>query len=176
MQAEQLIQPPRTSNIIAYLKRGTSTTISSSSSSTVMTRCLEFRDSSKKATLQRSLIERLNNSKNMVLIIGPTTRFDTDWVPFEIGYAVDRCKIPIIATYTGYDCILNPIQLTPLWPPALAHRIGNSTVRAIHIPFKQRAIDEAIRQFDHNNLPTSPLSYYTAEAHRSLGIPVPEAY
>jgi hypothetical protein len=132
------------------------------------------RDTSKKSTLLRSLMERLNNSKNMVLIIGPTTRFDTDWVPFEIGYAVDRCKIPIIAAYTGCDWVLKPIQLRPLWPIALSNRIANSTVRAIHIPFKQRAIDEAIRQFDHDNLPTTSLSYYTAEAHRSLGIAVPQ--
>jgi hypothetical protein len=131
------------------------------------------RDTSKKTMLLRSLMERLNNSRNMVLIIGPTTRLDTDWVPFEIGYAVDKCKIPIIATYTGYDRILAPIQLRPLWPPAFANRIANSTVRAIHIPFKQRAIDEAIRQFSLDSLPTTPLSYYTAEAHRSFGILVP---
>jgi len=131
------------------------------------------RDSSKKMTLQRSLMERLNNSKNMVLIVGPTTRFDTDWVPFEIGYAVDHCKIPIIVTYTGYDWILAPIQLRPLWPPAFANRVANSTTRAIHIPFKQRVIDEAIRQFDYDNLPSTALSYYTAETHRSLGVPVP---
>ena len=30
------------------------------------------------------LPERLRNSRNMVLIVGETTRFDTDWVPFEI--------------------------------------------------------------------------------------------
>ena len=61
------------------------------------------RDTSTKATLRRSLVERLNKSKNMVLIIGSTTRLDTDWVPFEIGYAVDACKIPIIAAYIGYE-------------------------------------------------------------------------
>lgn len=132
------------------------------------------RDSSKKVTLQRSLMQRLKNSKNMVLIVGPTTRFDTDWVPFEIGYAVDYCEIPIIVAYIGYEWILSPIQLTPLWPPALANRIQTSTVRAIHVPFKKTAIDDAIRQFDHNNLPTTPLSYYTAAAHRFLGIDVPE--
>lgn len=128
------------------------------------------RDSSTKATLQRSLIARLNNSKNMVLIIGQTTRFDSDWVPFEIGYAVDTCKIPIIATYVGYDWILAPAQLASLWPPAFASRIANSTVKAIHIPFKQRAIDEAIRQFDFSNPPKGTLVHYTAEAYRSFGI------
>lgn len=50
------------------------------------------RDTSAAATLRRSLHERLANSKNMVLIIGETTRTDTDWVPFEIEQAVDRYK------------------------------------------------------------------------------------
>ncbi|WFU39007.1 TIR domain-containing protein [Bradyrhizobium sp. CB82] len=130
------------------------------------------RDTSKKETLRRSLVERLNNSKNMVLIIGPTTRLDTDWVPFEIAYAVDQCKIPIIATYTGYEWITQPQELRPLWPPALASRIDNGTLRAIHIPFKQGAIDDAIKQFSHENLPATALNYYTVEAHRSFGIDI----
>lgn len=128
------------------------------------------RDSSQKETLRRSLRERLNNSRNMVLIIGDTTRFDTDWVPYEIIYAVDTCKIPVIATYTGYNRILAPAALSNLWPPAFASRIANGSVRSIHIPFKQRAIDDAIQQFDHNNPPSSALNYYTLEAHRSFGI------
>jgi hypothetical protein len=53
-----------------------------------------------------------------------------------------------------------------IWPAAIA----NSTVRAIHIPFKQKAIDSAITKFDHNTLPATPLNYYTLEAHRSFGI------
>ena len=40
------------------------------------------RDSSRNATLRASLQEGLRNSKNMVLIIGETTRLDTDWIPF----------------------------------------------------------------------------------------------
>ncbi|MET4802845.1 TIR domain-containing protein [Bradyrhizobium sp. LB11.1] len=130
------------------------------------------RDSSTKETLRRSLMERLNNSRNMVLIIGPTTRFDTDWVPFEIEYAVDHCKIPIIATYTGFSSIFRPALLSELWPPAFSRRIASGTVFAMHIPFKQKAIDDAISQFDHNNLPQSPLWFYSLEAHRSFGINV----
>lgn len=130
------------------------------------------RDTSKKETLRRSLVERLNNSKNMVLIVGPTTRFDTDWVPFEIGYAVDICKIPVIVTYTGFDWITQPELLRYLWPAALANRIDNRTLRAIHIPFKQRAIDQAIAQFSHENMPATALNYYTVEAHRSFGIQI----
>jgi hypothetical protein len=128
------------------------------------------RDSSKRETLRRSLIERLNNSRNMILIVGPTTKYDTDWVPFEISYAVDTCKIPIIATYTGYNSITAPDQLGHLWPAAMSARIVEGSVRAIHIPFKRNVIDAAIRQFDHNALPSGSLNYYTLEAHRSLGI------
>lgn len=128
------------------------------------------RDSSLKSTLRRSLMERLNHSRNMLLIIGNTTRFDTDWVPFEIAYAVDSCKIPIIAVYTQYDWILAPSALSNLWPPTFASRIANNSVRSIHIPFKQAAIDDAMKQFDHSTPPTGALNYYTKEAHNTFGI------
>jgi hypothetical protein len=117
------------------------------------------RDSSTRETLRRSLKERLNNSRNMILIIGPTTKLDTDWVPFEIEHAVDECKLPIIAVYTGYGKITKPVELSSFWPAAFSKRIANSTVRAIHIPFKRAAIDAAIGQFDHNNLPATSLDY-----------------
>jgi len=128
------------------------------------------RDSSKKATLRASLQERLRNSKNMVLIIGETTRFDTDWVPFEIEQAVDTYEIPIIAAYTGYDSIQAPDQLSGMWPSALALRIRNKTARVIHIGFKKEPIKAAIEQFSHNNMPTTPVSYYVREEYVKWGI------
>lgn len=72
-----------------------------------------IRDSSKRETLERALKERLANSKNMILIIGRTTKQDTDWVPFEIRYAIDQCRIPIIAAYTDYEYITSP-SISPL--------------------------------------------------------------
>jgi hypothetical protein len=128
------------------------------------------RDTSSKDTLRRSLIKRMDNSKNMVLIIGQTTRLDTDWVPFEIQYAVDECKIPIIIAYTGYDVVVNPSALSGFWPSALNRRIAAGSVRAIHIPFKRNAIDAAIGQFDVFKPPAGPLAWYSLDAHRSFGI------
>lgn len=128
------------------------------------------RDSSKKATLRASLQERLRNSKNMVLIIGDTTRFDTDWVPFEIEQALDNYKIPIIAAYTGYDFILAPNQLSSLWPAALASRISNNTARIIHVPFKKEPVKAAIGQFTHDALPSGPLTYYVRDAYVGWGL------
>lgn len=128
------------------------------------------RDTSAKETLRRSLKTRLDNSKNMVLIIGEATRLDTDWVPYEIAYATDVCGIPIIAAYTQYDKIMNPSALGNLWPSALATRIATNRARVIHIPFKKNAINDAISRFTISNPPSSALDYYTFEAHRNFGI------
>lgn len=128
------------------------------------------RDSSKKATLRASLQERLRNSKNMVLIIGDTTRLDTDWVPFEIEQAVDTYKIPIIAAYPDYGPIFEPAKFAPLWPKALADRINMKTARVIHIPFKKSPLLDAIGQFSHNKLPTGGLNYYSREAYQKWGL------
>jgi len=77
------------------------------------------RDSSKRETLRNRLKIRLQNSKHLLLIIGDTTKKDTDWVPFEISYAIDDCDIPVIAAYTDYKYILSPADFLDLWPPAL---------------------------------------------------------
>lgn len=124
------------------------------------------RDSSKKDTLRKSLISRMNNSKNMLLIIGKSTKFDNDWVPFEIDYAIAKCKIPIIVAYTGYNYIMAPSLLSHLWPRKLADNINNAIVDAIHVPFKKEPIGDAISQFNFNNLSGSSLSFYSKETYR----------
>jgi hypothetical protein len=109
----------------------------------------------------------------MVLIIGPTTRLDNDFVPYEIAYAIDRCRIPIIATYTstGYSVIRDPQALSGWWPAALSARIANGTASVIHIPFNKRPIDAAIRQFSHDSLPLGGgLGIYSDAAYRGFGL------
>lgn len=130
------------------------------------------RDSSLRTTLRKSLLERLRNSKNMVLIIGQTTRSDTDWVPFEIEQAVDTYGIPIIAAYTVYDGpIRKPIELSGYWPSALAARINNGTANVIHIPFKKEALKDAISQLSHDNPPVGKgLTIYSDAAYKQFGI------
>jgi hypothetical protein len=129
------------------------------------------RDASLKITLRRSLLERLRNSKNMVLIIGETTRMDTDWVPFEIEQAVDTYGIPIIAAYTVYDgAIRNPSALSPYWPAALATRINDGSAHVIHIPFRKEVLSDALR-FTHQNPPRGAgLGFYSDEAYKSFGV------
>lgn len=129
------------------------------------------RDSSKRITLEVVLKKRIRNSRNMVLIIGDTTKNDKDWIPMEIEYAVDTCDIPIIASYPGYEYICDPQSLSNLWPNALKIRINNGSASVIHIPFKKEPIKDAISQFDCNNKPRGGgLGIYSEEAYRSFGI------
>ena len=130
------------------------------------------RDTSLHATLRRSLLERLSNSRNMVLIIGETTNLDIDWVPFEIEKAVDTYKIPIIAAYTVmYKPIRNPVPLSIYWPKALELRINNGTANVIHIPFKKEALKDAISQLSHDNPPVGGgLTIYSDTSYKIFGI------
>jgi len=130
------------------------------------------RDTSLKETLRTRLVARLKNSKHLLLIVGETTREDTDWVPFEIRYAVDECKIPIIAAYTVFDKpIYNPSALSGYWSAALKSRIANGSAGIIHMPFRKEPIKDAISQFDHNNLPNGgALGYYSKAAYQSFGL------
>jgi len=108
--------------------------------------------------------------QHLLLIIGDTTKNDTDWVPFEISYAVDDCGIPVIAVYTDYDYIQNPAAHENEWPEALKSRIKDQSARVVHIPFKKEPITAAIKQFDVETRPKSALSYYTRDGYIKWGL------
>ncbi|MBU0801355.1 MAG: TIR domain-containing protein [Alphaproteobacteria bacterium] len=129
------------------------------------------RSTSVQETIKRSLRLRLDNSKNMVLIIGQRTKFDTDFVPYEIGYAVDTCQIPIIAAYPGLGAVRAPNALRSLWPEALRQRIDSGKASVIHVPFHRKTIENAIGQFSHNNLPLGGgLGIYGDAAYLEFGV------
>jgi hypothetical protein len=129
------------------------------------------RDSSARATLRARLSERLRNSKNAILIVSEITKRDTDWVPFEIEYAVDACKIPIIAAYPDYNTIQAPHLLASLWPAALATRIANATAHVIHVPFREAPLADSVNSFTFANYPLGgALGRYSIDAYRNWGL------
>ncbi|MBT7856380.1 MAG: hypothetical protein HN720_05565, partial [Nitrospinaceae bacterium] len=99
-----------------------------------------------------------------------TVKEDSPWVRFEIEWAVDHCKIPIIAAYQGYDTVLAPANLEHHWPQALDLRIKNATAQAVHVPFKMEPVQRALGQFTHDNLPKGGLSAYTQAAYDRWGL------
>ena len=74
--------------------------------------------------------------------------------------------------YTVFDqAIRNPSALAKYWPPALTSRINNGTASAIHIPFKQAPIYDAIEQFSHEKMPLGGgLGFYSDAAYSMWGL------
>lgn len=160
---------PPTSSTIGRFRCGTSTRRSTSGSSTATRRRRLFVECRREGRLRQSLMQRLRNSRNMLLIVGENTRFDTDWVPFEIAQAIDWYELPIIVAYPAFPYITKPSALRPLWPAALSSRIDNGTAHCIHIPFKQAPIKHAIEAFDHDNYPLGGgLGIYSWESYLVL--------
>ncbi|MFJ7915412.1 MULTISPECIES: TIR domain-containing protein [unclassified Lysinibacillus] len=133
----------------------------------------QVQDTSSMVTLQNRLLERMKNSKNMLLIISKDTAWDRGLLNFEIEKAVDVYDLPIIIAYTGYNAITAPSQLSNLWPKALTSRISDGSAKCIHIPFKEKAIMTAISQFSihstGDNILASSYTTYTAETYRKWG-------
>ncbi len=128
------------------------------------------RDTSLKETLKSRIRERLTNSKNVVVILSSQTRKSGSMLSYEIERAVDSCKLPLIIGYVDYNIVASVDQLSGYWPNALSSRIGNSVVRAIHIPFIKDAILAAIGQFHISNMPSTAKNYYTEQTHRNFGV------
>lgn len=118
---------------------------------------------------ERHLRMRLDGARNMVLIVGATTREDNEWIPLEIRYAIDECEIPIIAAYPGHEVIMDPPEFAQFWPAALAKRIREGSARVIHIPFRMEALRDAIGQFTPAKRPQSGLSFYDLTTYRGWG-------
>lgn len=132
-------------------------------------------DSSSMQTLKSRLMDRMRNSKNMLLILSEDTNWDRGLLNFEIEQAVDYNKLPIIVAYTGYISIQNVNdELEIRWPKALKERIENNTAKCIHIPFKEKAIMSAISQFSVHNKPgenalSGARCMYTRQAYVDWG-------
>lgn len=128
-------------------------------------------DTSKERTLKDRLLQRLSNSKNMLLILSNSTSFNRGMLNFEIENAVDVYDLPIIIAYTGCDYLLNAKAYMSRWPKALKERIDDGSLRAIHIAFKEKAIMCAINQFSVHSIGKNdlagPLYTYTEETYRS---------
>lgn len=127
-------------------------------------------DESRQLSLVHAIKERLANATNLLLIMKTTAKEDTPWVRFEIEWAVDHCKIPIIAAYLGYDSILAPANLEHHWPHALGLRIKNASAQAVHVPFIKDPVQRALGQFNRDNQPKGGLSAYTQAAYERWGL------
>jgi len=126
---------------------------------------------SQEDTIKRTLRERIDNSKRFILLVGNTTRLDDDFVPYEIKYAIDTCKLPIIVVYVNHKTRITgscPQSLKNLLPKTLTDRVENGTAKTIHIQFRERIINRAIEDFSHDKLPSNNFSLYKDSAYDAI--------
>ncbi|MBL7902990.1 MAG: TIR domain-containing protein [Bacteroidia bacterium] len=134
-----------------------------------------IRKGSKEEIIKRTLRERLDKSKRMLLLVGDTTKFDNDFVPYEIEYAIDTCKLPVIVCYVNEKnrIITDPTpptssQLREHIPKALKDRMDNGTAKTLHIPFRQRIMAKALDDFSNAKLPTYAFGVYNTSIYDSI--------
>lgn len=112
-------------------------------------------DDSLPESICKQLKERLDYSKNFVLIIGSNINKNRKGiVQYEINYAL-RNKLPIILVFKGYS---NNDDINIIWRDKLLPKIPNiirnaSTKYCIVSPFTRSALEYAINNYSNNHLP-----------------------
>lgn len=127
-------------------------------------------DDSLKSTLKARLLERMRNSKSMLLIVTENSAANRGMLNWEIEQAVETYGLPIIVAYAGYHKIMQPSLLRDRWPRKLAEYIQDDAVKTIHIGFKLDLIKEAIDDFSFVNQPKYTVTTYTNEVYRQFGL------
>ncbi len=94
------------------------------------------RDNSKEESIKRQLLERLNNSKLFIILIGEQTKYLTKFVRWEIEQALKQ-EIPIIAINLNGKREMDENRCPPLIKDKLV----------LHISFNQKIIEQAINEW-----------------------------
>jgi hypothetical protein len=117
------------------------------------------RDSSDwETTLKPRLRNRLNMSKNIILVLSSIT-LNSRALREEIDWGINTCGLPIIVIYPEYkeksdiiDCDKKEIkpQIKNLWNKLPIFRDSMSTVPTIHIPNNKALIEKTLNDPDFN--------------------------
>lgn len=112
------------------------------------------RDNSSWETLKSRLHERLNMSKNIVLILSDITK-NSMALREEIDYGINICGLPVIVIYPNFtektdiweaSGIKN--QVKRLWDHLPIFRDSMNKVATIHVPYKKDLIKSALNDDD----------------------------
>ena len=131
----------------------------------------QIRPGSIEPTILRTLKERIAASKRFLLLVGDKTKDDDDFVPAEIEYAIKNCNLPIIVCYVNEKQRITgsiPARLKNKWPPSLNKLINSGEVKTIHIPFKEKILNEALNDISITNQPKYTISLYLDSVYNRL--------
>lgn len=122
------------------------------------------KDSSLTETLKARLKARLNNSKNLLLIVTKNTLDSSQIVKYEIETAI-KLELPIILAYVEEERIKNIEERHKrALPYYLKEKVDKREIRCLYIPFKLGAIKKSINDFHiHKNYKNGNYSYQAKE-------------
>lgn len=105
-------------------------------------------------TLKPRLHARLDNSKNIILILSSCTK-NSRALREEIDYGINTCELPVIVVYPEYSeksDIAKDSKITQkiknLWDKLPIFRDSKKNVPIIHIPYKKELIKKALEDED----------------------------
>lgn len=126
----------------------------------------QCRDSSKEETIKRSLLERLNNSKMFILLIGEHTKHLTKFVKWEVEHAM-KLNLPIICVNINGSRKLDERDPSSWF---------NDYLR-VYVPFLKEPINWAIEIFEDGKYeeykkkhPNHTAINFTAEYYKKRGL------
>ena len=100
----------------------------------------------KPADLRRELINRMRKSDVLLLILSERTRVSAGLLSWEIEFAANYCKLPIVCAYTGCSEVDAEAINSAWWPEALRRSVTGGQAEAVHVPFQPRALARAFRR------------------------------
>lgn len=118
-------------------------------------------------TLKPRLHDRLNNSKNIILVLSSVTR-SSKALKEEIDYGINSKGLPVIVIYPEYsnksDIAENKsikTQIRNLWDNLPIFRDSKKKVPVIHVPMKKELIEKALKNEDFMvNTKTEPSDFF----------------
>lgn len=132
----------------------------------------QIRGWSSEPTIVKTLKARMKASKRFMLLVGDKTRFDDDYIPFEIEYAVKECGLPVIICFVNERKRLTKntyrAELDLLIPKTLKDLMKTDEVKTIHIPFRERIMSKALDDFDINNMPNHSSGLYLESVYDNI--------
>jgi len=92
--------------------------------------------------LGRELGVRLKSSDVLLLILSERTRKSEGWLSWEIDFALDVCRLPLVCAYTPRVESLGCASPRAWWPAAL-RRARREPLAVTQIPFRPGALASA---------------------------------
>lgn len=91
--------------------------------------------------LRRELARRLEQSDLLLVILSERTRHSAGWLSWEIGFAADTCRLPIVCAYT-HSSAASQVERRAWWPDALHDVAAREVTHLAHVPFHPQTLAE----------------------------------